>query len=82
MSYDERIAARIRALLRKRKDVVERKMLGARTFVVNGDVLRCHVRTSHAIARNCSTPLHTTDVLRPCTVLHFQLREISNIIGP
>jgi TfoX/Sxy family transcriptional regulator of competence genes len=36
MSYDERTANRIRAVLARRRDVVERKMFGGLTFMVNG----------------------------------------------
>jgi TfoX/Sxy family transcriptional regulator of competence genes len=36
MTYDERIATRIRAILAARGDVVERKMFGGLTFMVNG----------------------------------------------
>lgn len=47
MSYDERVAARIRALLEHRRDVVERKMFGGLTFMVNGAM--CCGITSEAI---------------------------------
>jgi TfoX/Sxy family transcriptional regulator of competence genes len=36
MSYDEKLAARVRALLSTRDDVVERKMFGGLCFMVNG----------------------------------------------
>jgi TfoX/Sxy family transcriptional regulator of competence genes len=36
MSYDERLAARIRKLLAKRDDVVEKRMFGGLCFMVNG----------------------------------------------
>ena len=36
MSYDERLASRLRALLSKRRDVVEKKMFGGLCFMVNG----------------------------------------------
>jgi TfoX/Sxy family transcriptional regulator of competence genes len=36
MSYDEQLAARIRATLRTRTDVVEKKMFGGLCFMVNG----------------------------------------------
>ena len=47
MGYDEKLAARVRALLADRNDVGERKMFGGLTFMVaghmccgvNGDVL-------------------------------------------
>jgi TfoX/Sxy family transcriptional regulator of competence genes len=36
MSYDERLAARVRALLSGRRDVVEKRMFGGLCFMVNG----------------------------------------------
>jgi TfoX/Sxy family transcriptional regulator of competence genes len=50
MSYDERIAARIRALLGKRRDVVERKMFGGLTFMVNG-AMCCGVTSEALVVR-------------------------------
>jgi TfoX/Sxy family transcriptional regulator of competence genes len=50
MSYDERIAARIRALLAKRRDVVERKMFGGLTFMVNG-AMCCGVTSEALVVR-------------------------------
>ena len=50
MSYDERIAARIRALLRKRRDVVERTMFGGLTFMVNG-AMCCGVTSEALVVR-------------------------------
>ncbi len=36
MSYDEALAARVRKVLSKRTDVVEKKMFGGLCFMVNG----------------------------------------------
>jgi TfoX/Sxy family transcriptional regulator of competence genes len=36
VSYDEKLAARVRALLAKRDDVVEKKMFGGLCFMVGG----------------------------------------------
>jgi hypothetical protein len=36
MSYDEKLAARIRAVLAERDDVIEKKMFGGLCFMVNG----------------------------------------------
>jgi TfoX/Sxy family transcriptional regulator of competence genes len=36
MSFDETLAARVRAVLRARPDVVERRMFGGLCFMVNG----------------------------------------------
>src|SRR4051794_20685081 len=36
MSYDDRLAARVRALLSEESDVVEKKMFGGLCFMVNG----------------------------------------------
>jgi TfoX/Sxy family transcriptional regulator of competence genes len=36
MSYDETLAARVRAVLADRRDVVEKKMFGGLCFMVNG----------------------------------------------
>jgi TfoX/Sxy family transcriptional regulator of competence genes len=38
VAYDERLAARIRALLADRADVSERKMFGGLTFMVSGNM--------------------------------------------
>jgi TfoX/Sxy family transcriptional regulator of competence genes len=38
MSYDEPLAARIRQLLAKRDDVVEKRMFGGLCFMVNGAI--------------------------------------------
>ena len=38
MAYDERLAARVRALLASRSDVSERKMFGGLTFMVGGNM--------------------------------------------
>jgi TfoX/Sxy family transcriptional regulator of competence genes len=50
MSYDERIAARIRAVLAKRRDVVERKMFGGLTFMVNG-AMCCGITSEALVVR-------------------------------
>ncbi len=36
MAYDEKVAERVRAVLGKRRQVVERKMFGGLAFMVNG----------------------------------------------
>jgi TfoX/Sxy family transcriptional regulator of competence genes len=36
MSYDEKLASRIRAILSERDDVIERKMFGGLCFIVGG----------------------------------------------
>jgi TfoX/Sxy family transcriptional regulator of competence genes len=36
MSYDEKLAARVRRVLSDRRDVVEKKMFGGLCFMVNG----------------------------------------------
>jgi TfoX/Sxy family transcriptional regulator of competence genes len=38
MSYDEKLAARIRAVLSERDDVVEKKMFGGLCFMVKGSM--------------------------------------------
>ena len=50
MSYDERTAARIRAVLARRRDVVERKMFGGLTFMVNG-AMCCGVTSEALVVR-------------------------------
>jgi hypothetical protein len=50
MSYDERTAARIRALLAKRRDVVERRMFGGLTFMVNG-AMCCGITSEALVVR-------------------------------
>jgi TfoX/Sxy family transcriptional regulator of competence genes len=50
MGYDEGTAARIRDLLAKRRDVVERKMFGGLTFMVNG-AMCCGVTSEALVVR-------------------------------
>ena len=50
MAYDERLAARVRALLAARADVSERKMFGGLTFMVGGNMC-CGVNGEELIVR-------------------------------
>ena len=50
MAYDERLAARVRALLASRADVSERKMFGGLTFMVGGNMC-CGVNGDELIVR-------------------------------
>jgi hypothetical protein len=50
MAYDERLAARVRALLAERADVSERKMFGGLTFMVGGN-MSCGVHGDELIVR-------------------------------
>ena len=50
MSYDERTADRMRAVLARRRDVVERKMFGGLTFMVNG-AMCCGVTAEAIVVR-------------------------------
>ena len=50
MAYDERLAARVRALLASRTDVSERKMFGGLTFMVGGNMC-CGVNGEELIVR-------------------------------
>jgi TfoX N-terminal domain len=50
MAYDERLAARVRALLAGRADVSERKMSGGLTFMVGGNMC-CGVNGDELIVR-------------------------------
>jgi TfoX/Sxy family transcriptional regulator of competence genes len=50
MAYDERLAARVRALLVDRTDVSERKMFGGLTFMV-ADHMCCGVNGDELIVR-------------------------------
>lgn len=38
MGYDERTAERVRRILSRRRDVVEKKMVGGLSFIVNGSM--------------------------------------------
>jgi TfoX/Sxy family transcriptional regulator of competence genes len=38
MAYDEGVAERVRKVLRRRKDVTERKMFGGLAFLLNGNM--------------------------------------------
>jgi TfoX/Sxy family transcriptional regulator of competence genes len=50
MAYDERLAARVRALLASRAGVSERKMFGGLTFMVGGNMC-CGVNGEELIVR-------------------------------
>ena len=50
MAYDERLAARARALLAGRADVSERKMFGGLTFMVGGNMC-CGVNGEELLVR-------------------------------
>ena len=50
MAYDERLAARVRALLAIRTDVGERKMFGGLTFMIGGNMC-CGVNGDELIVR-------------------------------
>jgi len=50
VAYDERLAARVRALLASRADVSERKMFGGLTFMVGGNMC-CGVNGDELIVR-------------------------------
>ena len=50
MAYDEKLAARVRALLADRTDVSERKMFGGLTFMVSGHMC-CGVNGDELIVR-------------------------------
>jgi len=50
VAYDERLAARVRALLAGRADVSERKMFGGMTFMIGGNMC-CGVNGEELIVR-------------------------------
>jgi TfoX/Sxy family transcriptional regulator of competence genes len=50
MAYDEKLAARVRALLANRPDVTEQRMFGGLTFMVAGHMC-CGVQADHLILR-------------------------------
>jgi hypothetical protein len=50
MAYDEKLAARIRALLSERDDVAERPMFGGLTFMLGGHMC-CGVNRDELIVR-------------------------------
>ena len=50
MAYDEKLAARIRALLGDRDDVVEKRMFGGLTFMIAGHMC-CGVNGDELIVR-------------------------------
>ena len=60
MAYDERLAARVRALLASRADVGKRKMFGGLTFMVGGNMC-CGVNGKELIVR--LDPGHEDDAL-------------------
>ena len=60
MAYDERLAARVRALLAGRAGVSERKMFGGLTFMVGGNMC-CGVNGQELIVR--LAPGHEDDAL-------------------
>ena len=50
MAYDERLADRVRQLLRERTDVTERRMFGGLTFMVSGHMC-CGINRDELILR-------------------------------
>jgi len=50
MAYDEKVAERVRRILSRRRGVVERKMMGALAFLVNGS-LCCSVSRDTLLVR-------------------------------
>jgi hypothetical protein len=50
MAYDEKLAARVRALMHDRDDVIERRMFGGLTFMVAGHMC-CGVQGAELIVR-------------------------------
>ena len=50
MAYDERLAARVRALLGNRTDVTGRRMFGGLTFMIGGNMC-CGVNRNELIVR-------------------------------
>ena len=50
MAYDERLADRVREILRERTDVTERRMFGGLTFMVAGH-LCCGINNEELIVR-------------------------------
>ncbi len=50
MSYDEKLAARVRSILSTRDDVVEKKMFGGLCFMVNGSMC-CGLTKSEFMVR-------------------------------
>lgn len=63
MTYDERTAARIRAVLARRRDVVERKMFGGLTFMVNGAM--CCGITAEALVVRVGPAAHEAALAEP-----------------
>src|ERR1700736_6702002 len=60
MSYDEELAARVRQVLSKRTDVVEKKMFGGLCFLVN-DAMCCGLTKADFMVR--VGPAHYNDAL-------------------
>jgi hypothetical protein len=60
VAYDERLAARVRAVLASRADVSERKILGGLTFMIGGSMC-CGVSGDELIVR--LGPGHEGDAL-------------------
>jgi hypothetical protein len=50
MAYDDRLAARIRGQLGKRKELTEKKMFGGIGFLINGNIA-CAVRKDEMLVR-------------------------------
>jgi TfoX/Sxy family transcriptional regulator of competence genes len=50
VAYDEQLAARVRALLRRRKGVAERRMFGGLCFLLNGN-MACGVQQDRLVLR-------------------------------
>jgi hypothetical protein len=61
MAFDERLAARIRSQLGKKKGLTEKKLFGGIGFLINGN-LACAVRKGEMLVR--VEPEATQDVLK------------------
>jgi hypothetical protein len=70
VAFDEALAARVRAALRARKGIVEKKMFGGIAFLLNGNMC-CGVREDELIVR--LDPERTEQALREPHVRVFDL---------
>jgi TfoX/Sxy family transcriptional regulator of competence genes len=63
MSYDEKTAERVRRILSRRRDVVEKKMFGGLCFMVNGSM--CCGLTSTALMVRVGPDRHEEALAQP-----------------
>lgn len=79
MNYDESVAARVRRMLSRRRDVVEKRMVGGLSFIVRGSMC-CGVTGDRLMVR-VGPDARTRMLAKPHTVpMKFAGRSLAGFI--